>query len=132
MTIDEYIHHQRGLGMWERLGHPVDTLTVFVALSYVALNPYTSETLTVYLMLSGFSCLVITKDEFVHTKECGAFENWLHALLFILHPVIFLSAGLLWRDEPENQFLDYWAIMVGVFMLYQILRWSIPWKEIRK
>lgn len=132
MMIDEHLHKKRGLGTWERLGHPVDTLTVFVPLAYVATNDFTEDRQTVFIILSVFSCLVITKDEFIHTRECRTFENWLHSLLFIFHPMIFLCTGILWKYHPGNEFINYQAMLVGIFMIYQIMRWSFPWKEIIK
>jgi hypothetical protein len=128
MGIDEVFHMKRGLGLWERLGHPLDSLTVFVPLAYIAINECISISSTVFIILATFSCLFITKDEFVHASECKGIENWLHSMLFILHPVVFLCAFLLWRDHPEDQFIQFQPLVVGFFMLYQILRWSIPWK----
>lgn len=132
MGIDEKLHHQRGLTLWERLGHPLDTLTVLVTLSYILINDYSEQGQMVYITLSIFSCLFITKDEFIHTEVCSSFEHWLHAALFILHPVIFLCAGLLWKYRPQDGFLNYWVVLTGLFMMYQIFRWSIPWKAILK
>lgn len=129
MGVDERIHMKRGLGLWERLGHPLDSLTVFVPLAFIAIKECTQETLTIYIILASFSCLFVTKDEFVHSHECAGFENWLHAILFVMHPVVFLCAFLLWRDHPEDQFIHFQPLVVGIFMLYQILRWSIPWKQ---
>lgn len=130
MGLDEHIHSKRDLGLWERFGHPLDTLTVFVPISFVAVKDFTDERLTVYVILSVFSCLFITKDEFVHTKVCSGIENWIHSLLFVLHPMIFLCSGLIWKYHPEDEFLTYQAILVGIFMIYQILRWSIRWKQL--
>jgi hypothetical protein len=132
MAIDEELHKKRGLGLWERLGHPLDTLTVFVPLSFVAIREVTETNMTVFIILAVFSCLFITKDEFIHAKECSAFENWLHSVLFILHPMIFLSTAVLWKYHPANEFLTYQPLMVGAFMTYQILKWSIPWKDLSK
>lgn len=129
MLIDERIHIKRGLGLWERLGHPLDTLTIFVPLAFISINEFSQEHLTVFIILGAFSCLFITKDEFVHTRDCGGIENWLHSLLFIIHPLIFFCAALLWRDHPEDHFISYQPLIVGGFMLYQIIRWSIPWKQ---
>lgn len=129
MGYDEVLHNKRGLGVWERLGHPLDTLTVFVPLSMIALNNYTESRLTIYIILAVFSCLFITKDEFVHHRECSSVETWIHSVLFVLHPMIFLSSGILWKNDPDNLFLSLQPMMVGVFMMYQILRWSFLWKQ---
>ncbi len=127
MGVDEKIHMDRGLGRWERLGHPLDTLTVLVPMSFIAFYPHTDSNLTAFIVMAVFSCLFITKDEFVHSKECSPFENWLHAVLFVLHPILFLSAAMLWKEGSD--FIRYQPIMIFVFMIYQILRWSIPWTQ---
>jgi hypothetical protein len=129
MLVDEfYFHHKRGLPRWERLGHPLDTLTVLAALGYLLLP---SVNLNVYLGLSIFSCVFITKDEFVHKEQCPASEQWLHSLLFVLHPILFLSAYLLWQ-ENDFSFLQIQTGIIFGFLFYQILRWSIPWRAISK
>jgi hypothetical protein len=132
MGIDERLHMKRGLGLWERLGHPLDTLTVFVPISYIAMNDYSQEGLILYISLALFSSLFITKDEFIHSLQCPPFENWLHSLLFVTHPLIFLSSGVLWKYHPSDIFLSFQPLFIGAFMLYQILKWSIPWKKFWK
>lgn len=128
MGIDERLHLKRGLGLWERIGHPLDTISVLVPLLFVALNPYTEQSAYLFLAMAIFSCLFITKDEFVHKDLCSKGECFLHALLFIIHPVIFFCTWMLWKNYPSDAFLLYQPMAVGAFLIYQILRWSIPWK----
>jgi hypothetical protein len=128
MGVDESFHIKRGLGRWERLGHPLDTLSVLIPLSLISYLPYNEDHLNIFIGLAVFSCLFITKDEFVHARECPPMEHWLHALLFIIHPLIFLSAAIIWRDNPEHFPLMVQTFFVGCFFIYQILRWSIRWK----
>lgn len=124
MMFDEfYFHHRRGLPSWERIGHPIDTVSVLVCYIYVLVQPYDSNELWIYITLCGISCLLITKDEFVHTRECEASENWLHALLFVLHPISFLSAGLLWQQN-DLDFLKIQTLLISFFLIYQILYWG--------
>lgn len=132
MAWDEHLHQRRGLGTWERLGHPLDTITVLVPFTLIALLDFSERLQSVYIGLAVFSCLFITKDEFVHAQECEALENWIHAVLFVLHPLIFLSSGVLWKYDPENRFLCFQSIALSVFLIYQILRWSIPWKQLQQ
>ena len=33
-----YFHHRRGLGKWEKVGHPLDTLTVLMAYLFLLFN----------------------------------------------------------------------------------------------
>lgn len=129
MGYDEVLHKRRGLGPWEKLGHPIDTLTVFAPLSFITINEYSYHRLIIFIILGAFSCLVVTKDEFIHTQECEAIENWVHSMLFILHPMIFAASAIIWKYHPEDDFLTVQAIGVGVFMIYQVIRWSFSWKE---
>ena len=121
ILIDEfYFHFRREVPKWERLGHPLDTLFLVLPLGLLALIPALSG--EVYLGLSVFSCLFITKDEWVHKTYCSAFENWLHALLFILHPLVLLSA---WNAHAENTQIIFWVLPpMGVFLIYQIIYWN--------
>ena len=128
MAVDETFHTRRGLGRWERFGHPMDTLSVFIPLLLISYMPYNEESLKIFIGLAIFSCIFITKDEFVHARECPPLEHWLHALLFIVHPLIFLSSGIIWKNDSEHILVKIPPYFVGSFLIYQILRWSIRWK----
>lgn len=145
--IDElWFHLRRGLPRWERIGHPLDTLTVLLCMGYVLFVPYSKAAILPYLLLSIFSCLMVTKDEFVHKEHCPASEHWLHALLFLLHPITLLAAGLIWpiaqgapcpewlsswlsQQEPLQLFLRMQFAAMACFMTYQIVYWNFIWKE---
>lgn len=130
MFFDEfYFHRKRGLPMWERIGHPVDTFSVFVCYGYLLYFPFNLSNLYVYAGLCLFSCLLITKDEFIHTEVCEARENWLHSLLFVLHPICFLAAGLFWWQGVLVDFLKIQTLVILAFMAYQIIFWSVKWKR---
>jgi hypothetical protein len=133
MAVDEHLHSKRNLPMWERIGHPLDTATVIIAFGYLAVSDYDPANLAFYILLCTFSCLFITKDEWVHKTECSSLEHWLHSLLFILHPLIFISAGLLWKNGEGEVFLSLLPFVLSLFMLYQIIRWSFyaQWKPNR-
>jgi hypothetical protein len=125
MLVDEfYFHEKRGLGVWERRGHPLDTMTVLACFTYLVFSQVNPQ---VFMGLAVFSCLFITKDEFVHKELCPAPEQWLHAVLFILHPILFLSAYWLWL-EGDLSFLKLQMGIVSAFLFYQLFRWSIPWR----
>lgn len=128
MGIDEIYHAKRGLPAWERVGHPLDTLTVLAVYLFAALSEFNSQNQNIYLGLAIFSCVFITKDEWVHAKLCTGPEQWLHALLFILHPLTFLAVHFLW-EGGETATLFVLCALTILFMTYQILRWSLPWKH---
>ena len=125
MFADEfYFHHKRRLPRWEKIGHPLDTITVLICYLFLLLAPPTETNIFLYSGLALFSCLFVTKDEFVHAKECSPGEHWLHAVLFILHPIILGFAGWMWFHHIEKSFLFGQSFLTGVFLIYQIIYWS--------
>jgi hypothetical protein len=125
MFIDEfYFHRKRGLLRWERMGHPLDSLSVVICYIFLLVALPTKQNIYIYCALCAFSSLLITKDEFVHSKYCEASENWLHALLFILHPLTFMAAGVIWYQGLSVEFLVLQPVAIACFMLYQIIYWS--------
>jgi hypothetical protein len=139
LVVDEFhCHMRRGLPRWERLGHPLDTLSVLLVNAFAFIWAFSSTNLFLFILLSLFSCLFVTKDEWVHSSECDAFEHWLHSVLFVCHPLTFVSSGFFWvaRDNPGVLGLtdqeSAWAAMIlggqvvvlGVFLLYQVTYWN--------
>jgi len=147
IALDEGVFHiRRGLPKWERIGHPLDTLTVLACMLYVLWVPFRTETVLGYIALAVFSTLFVTKDEFVHSTHCPASEQWLHAVLFTLHPITLTVAGFawpvvqgvpmtswvtLWLDAPDplRRFLVIQAISMTLFLIYQIVFWNWIWKD---
>jgi len=145
MAADEFwFHRKRGLPRWERIGHPLDTLTVILCLAWILCIQPNHRTVIAFFALAVFSCVFITKDEAVHKRYCSAAEMWLHAILFILHPIALASAGLLWlaiwNGSPglfprivqfcgyERAFLLFiCALMLG-FGIYQFIFWNLLWE----
>ncbi len=129
MALDEfYFHHKRRLPRWERIGHPADTMTVLICFLFLKYNLPEKGTLTTFILLGSFSCLFVTKDEWVHSQHCEAFENWLHALLFVLHPMVLTAAGYIWYNQTTNLqwLLNGQVVILSVFLIYQILYWNLP------
>lgn len=141
--IDEYVFHlKRGLPKWERIGHPLDTLSVLACLLFVLYVPYFFSYIKFYIGLGILSCLMITKDEFVHKHHCPAAEQWLHALLFVNHSIMITAMGLMWpRLHGSNSpawlpypailhiFLAVQAFFIFGFLLYQIVYWNLIWEK---
>jgi hypothetical protein len=142
MCFDEfYFHVRRGLPKWERIGHPLDTLTVIACMAYVLFVPFSSHALFLYILLAIFSTLFVTKDEFVHKHHCPASEQWLHALLFTLHPITLGFAGFIWpvtqgvevapwiahwlnHETMLRQFLIMQLGAMTLFLCYQVIFWN--------
>ena len=100
ILIDEfYFHWKRGLPLWERIGHPIDVCTLLLCFSWLANTSYSESNLLVFAGLATFSCIFVTKDEWVHWRVCDAGEQWIHSLLFILQPAALISAGIIWAHQ---------------------------------
>lgn len=138
MLADEaWFHRRRNLPPWERWGHPMDTLTVLACYVLALTLPATRADLILFATAAAFSCLFVTKDEWIHARRCTGGEMWLHAFLFILHPVLLGIAGA-WRfaspvpapagHEAFGYFLAGQTLLTAIFLGYQLLYWNGPWK----
>jgi len=127
MTVDEfYCHRRRPLRKWERIGHPVDTFFFSLCFVFLWFATPSENALWIYGGLAVVSCLLITKDEWQHLELCSGFENWLHAILFILHPVVLIWSGYLWwTGNPAAPFVLAVTLAVTIlFFIYQTVYWN--------
>lgn len=136
MIGDEFFFHlKRELPLFERIGHPIDTLSVLSLYLFVYFMPYSPLNLKIFIALCVLSCLLITKDEFIHKHYCKVEEMWIHALLFINHPILLVTLGLYWPIiEKSNEgiftyLLPLQITAIGSFLLYQIIYWNFLCKK---
>jgi len=129
-TDEIFFHYRRGLPLWERWGHPLDTLSVLLCLCVALTLPAHAPWTGVYFGLAVLSCLSVTKDEWVHTQACPPAEHWLHALLFLLHPALLWAVYVFWKSPGEfpRLLLLVEAILCALFMGYQLLYWNVLWQ----
>jgi hypothetical protein len=125
MIVDEGVfHRRRGLPRWERIGHPLDTLTLVACLAWlVATQPARGFALDSYVVLAVVSTLFVTKDEGVHAKLCTAGEHWLHSILFALHPIVLGSFAWLWWTG-HSSILSAQLVATSAFLIYQVVYWN--------
>jgi hypothetical protein len=129
MAVDEFVFHRaraRKMPLWERLGHPLDTATVLAPLGITLFLPLTRSSSLLFAGLALFSCLFVTKDEAVHARECTGGEQWLHALLFLLHPLLFLAVYVLWMEQGRG-WISLQALLAAGFLCWQLFYWNGPW-----
>ena len=126
MVVDEgWYHQRRELPRWERIGHPLDTLTIAACLGWLLVaEPGAPAALPVYAGLAIGSCLFVTKDEAVHARLCSPGEHWLHAVLFVLHPIVLAAFALLWWTGHPGLLAGQLAVTLA-FCTYQIVRWNV-------
>lgn len=143
MGFDElYFHRARGLGPWERVGHPIDTLSVVACLGWVLVLRPNRVAAVSYVVMAIVSCLLITKDEWVHARRCGPGEHWVHALLFLVHPVMLGAVGVIWpalhaRSAAALPWIAgdrllFFVVaaqfaLTAAFFAYQVAYWNLPW-----
>jgi len=97
MLVDEFrFHWRRGLSRREWTGHVLDSAGLLLCLALPLLLTPTPAHLALYLALGAGSCALVTKDEFIHQRECTGGEHWCHAALFLLHPVVLMAVAGLW------------------------------------
>ncbi|MGE5084709.1 MAG: hypothetical protein ACM3MG_00305 [Bacillota bacterium] len=121
--VDEFMfHHRRGLPRWERIGHPIDTALVLICLLFLSFAAHSLVNEIIYYSLVVVSSICITKDEWVHRKFCTAEEMWLHSVLFILHPLMLVSAAFNWDKHPD--YITLATAGIFVFFVYQIVYWN--------
>ena len=139
MGFDEFrCHHRRVVPRWEWLGHALDTTVFLVCLVCPLVLAPTLPNLRLFGLLAVISCGLITKDEFIHQRLCSGGEHWLHAVLFILHPIVLFATGFLWvsigpgalsRSPMRGLPLAAWMLMLQVllvsgFLVFQVFYWS--------
>lgn len=140
IMVDEfYFHWKRGLPMWEKVGHPLDVCTLLACFSWLATKPYTELNALIFAGLATFSCIFVTKDEWIHTRLCNAGEQWVHSLLFILQPAALICAGVIWAhhtplgatptplEAAANWLFPIIPLQIALqsaFLLYQIVYWG--------
>ena len=125
MIVDEaYFHRRRELPRWERIGHPLDTLTFVICLAWLLATTPSNTTLGVYVGLAIVSTLFVTKDEFVHAKLCTGGEQWLHSILFVLHPIVLAAFAGMWWTGQTGPLVGQFVVTV-LFMTYQVVYWNL-------
>ncbi len=121
MAVDELVfHRRRGLPRWERIGHPLDTLTLIACIAWLL----AFDSLPGFVVLAVFSTLFITKDEWIHAEHCRGGEQWLHAVLFVLHPIALGALGLAWWYGLTSILVVQLVLAVGL-LGYQIVYWNV-------
>lgn len=123
--VDEfYFHLKRGLPKWERIGHPLDTISFLGCFAFTLLVSPSESHILIYAVMSVFSCIFVTKDEFVHAQKCSPGEHWMHAMLFLLHPICLYCFYRLWLSKEFQSILRLQAGAITLFLFYQIIYWQ--------
>jgi len=140
ILVDEfYFHWRRGLPLWEKVGHPLDVCTLLGCFLWLANASYTETNLLIFAGLATFSCIFVTKEEWLHAQVCDAGEQWIHSLLFLLQPAALISAGVIWAHQTPVAatptaleagaawlfpIIEIQIVLQFAFLVYQIAFWG--------
>jgi hypothetical protein len=124
--LDELrFHRRRGLARIEGWSHASDAFLFGLIMGIPAFWPPAGPALTIYLIGAVLSLLLVTKDEWIHARECTGTELWLHALMFIIHPLLLAGLAVLWlRSGSRPLFLGVALLALG-WAIYQLAFWVI-------
>jgi hypothetical protein len=105
--VDLPTHIGRGLGLWEKVSHPIDAF--FLGLSFLvghfAVQQQSSNMFWLYCAISLITLLLSYKDEAIHQKECPQYEQFIHAFMFSLNGIILtLGAIMIIQKVGDNLF----------------------------
>ncbi len=136
ILFDElYFHRKRGLPRWERIGHPIDTFFQTACMAIPLIFNLNIKTIILYAGMAILSSSLITKDERVHARFCCWQEHWLHAILFIVHPVVLIATAYLWAKPEEHAWffplLKLQILLMAGFGLFQIIYWGFYAARVR-
>ena len=124
MLVDERVFHRlRGLDARESWGHVADSVVFAGALAPAALLAPARGAAALYALLAFVSTLLVTKDEWIHTRECQAAENWVHALMFSLHPCVLIAVGALWARGEGGALRAGLPLAVVAYAFFQWFYW---------
>ncbi|MDE2141895.1 MAG: bifunctional 2-polyprenyl-6-hydroxyphenol methylase/3-demethylubiquinol 3-O-methyltransferase UbiG [Elusimicrobia bacterium] len=124
MLVDEFfLHRERALGEWESWGHAADSAVFAAVLVLPACFAPTARATAAYAAGAVFSTLMVTKDEWIHARECGPFEQWVHSLLFALHPCVLIGIAALWILGEAAAARAALPLVVAAFSAYQWIYW---------
>lgn len=135
MGLDEgWFHPRRTVPRQEWLGHALDTAVFLLCLDCPLLLAPTAPHLGQYAVVAVLSSLLVTKDELGPHLACTGGEHWVHAVLFLLHPLVLLATACLWfaprllqagfpmpSATAARDLLGAQALLVGAFLLFQLL-----------
>lgn len=122
--LDEALFHRwRVLGRTESWSHVFDTGFFALTISMPAFLTPTKTRLALFVLGALISSVGITKDNWIHERECSPGEQWIHSLLFVLHPLVLATLAWLWLEQknPELRGACFLGALAGV--TYQFTYW---------
>lgn len=130
LNVDEYyFHRKRQLCRLEVYSLLIDGALYLIPLGIAIFAPISDSWKLLYIAFATLSCLSVAKNEwFYHHIEKK--ERTLHALLYLLHPILLYSFYLSWVENYFVHNLNFWIIQICYLgfgfktLSYQIIYWN--------
>lgn len=126
--VDLPIHYVRGLGLWERISHPLDALFVSLSMltAFYASKSHSPILFWIYCSLALCTIGLSYKDEFIHLQESPPHEQIVHAVMFTSLGTLMLSGAILILFEKTTSYF-FFSLLVAVagFLLHLILSFIV-------
>lgn len=128
---DEYIlHKKRVLSQKEVNSGLIDGLLFLSTVAMTLFTTYTKQLGYLYIALGFLSCLAILKHELFLPSDISPKERLVHAILYVLHPLILYAFYTSWKMNFFATNLTYWMLQLGYFALgfkaisYHVIYWN--------
>ncbi len=129
--VDEYIlRKQRDVSQKEINSVLVDGLLFLSIVAMTIFTSYSKNLGYIYLVLSALSCISIVINEAFYPASLSCKERVIHALLYILHPLILYAFYSSWKMDFFNTNMTYWWLQLGYLVLgakaitYHVIYWN--------
>ncbi len=122
-SIDLPIHYLRGLGLWEKVSHPIDAfcITLSMFLGFKAITLHSTSLFWAYCIVAVITVVLTYKDEFIHQQECPPFEQVVHAVMFTCIGVSLSIGAVLILLKTGASFFFLGFVVGSIFFLAQIV-----------
>lgn len=135
-TFDEYIvHKKRSLSQKEVNSGLIDGVLFLSTVALTLFTKFSSLLEIIYISLGFLSCVAIIKHEMFLPPDITKRERVIHAVLYILHPLILYAFYVSWKSDFFNTNLTYWMMQLGYFALgfkaitYHVIYWNYVYER---
>ncbi len=128
---DEYfLKRKRELSQAEINSGILDGILFLFVVSLTIFTTFSESLGYIYIGFSGLSCISIVKNEFFYPKDIERVERIVHALLYVLHPLILYCFYASWKMGFFVSDMTYWMLQLCYLILgvktvtYHIVYWN--------
>ncbi len=130
-AYDEYVlNKRRDLSQGEINSALIDGIIYLSTVAFTIFTTYSDVLGSLYVFLASCSCISIIKNEYFYPNNLPKIERIIHAILYILHPLILYAFYLSWKENFFQTNMTYWMLQLGYMALgfkamsYHVIYWN--------